>query len=130
MPVVLITGANRGLGLEFARQYLADGWQVFASCRDPASAAELQRLAKGSSSKLTVVSTDVTDAASIHKAATQLDEVAIDLVINSAGIIGVSGQRAGKDCEELQHEREDALKRLLRNWFRNQYDRTDNRPEK
>jgi NAD(P)-dependent dehydrogenase (short-subunit alcohol dehydrogenase family) len=95
MPVVLITGANRGLGLEFARQYLADGWQVFASCRDPASAAELQRLAKGSSSKLTVVSMDVTDAASIHKAATQLDGVAIDLVINSAGIIGVSGQRAG-----------------------------------
>jgi NAD(P)-dependent dehydrogenase (short-subunit alcohol dehydrogenase family) len=54
MPVVLITGANRGLGLEFARQYLADGWQVFASCRDPASASELQRLAKASSSKFTV----------------------------------------------------------------------------
>jgi len=95
MPVVLITGANRGLGLEFARQYLADGWQVFAWCRDPASAGELKRLAKGSSGKLTVVSMDVTDAASIHKAATQLDEVAIDLVSNSAGIIGVSGQREG-----------------------------------
>jgi len=95
MPVVLITGANRGLGLEFARQYLADGWQVFASCRDPASAAELQRLPKAGSGKLTVVSMDVTDAASIHKAATQLDGIAIDLVINSAGIIGVSGQRAG-----------------------------------
>ena len=95
MPVVLITGANRGLGLEFARQYLADGWQVFASCRDPASASELQRLAKAGSGKLTVVSMDVTDAESVHKAATQLDGVAIDLVINSAGIIGVSGQRAG-----------------------------------
>ena len=33
MPSVLITGANRGLGLEFARQYLADGWQVYAACR-------------------------------------------------------------------------------------------------
>jgi NAD(P)-dependent dehydrogenase (short-subunit alcohol dehydrogenase family) len=95
MPVVLITGANRGLGLEFARQYLADGWQVLASCRDPDSASELQRLAKASSGKLTVVSMDVTDAESVHKAATQLDGVAIDLVINSAGIIGVSGQRAG-----------------------------------
>ena len=62
MPVVLITGANRGLGLEFARQYLADGWQVLASCRDPDSASELQRLAKASSGKLTVVSMDVTDA--------------------------------------------------------------------
>ena len=95
MPVVLITGANRGLGLEFARQYLGDGWQVFASCRDPASARELQRLANASSGKLTVVSMDVTDAESVHKAATQLDGVAIDLLINSAGIIGVSRQRAG-----------------------------------
>ena len=41
MPSALITGANRGLGLEFARQYLADGWQVYGSCRDPNSALEL-----------------------------------------------------------------------------------------
>ena len=44
MPSALITGANRGLGLEFARQYLADGWQVYAACRDPDSASELRRL--------------------------------------------------------------------------------------
>jgi NAD(P)-dependent dehydrogenase (short-subunit alcohol dehydrogenase family) len=35
MPVVLITGANRGLGLEFSRQYRDAGWQVIATCRDP-----------------------------------------------------------------------------------------------
>ena len=46
MPSALITGANRGLGLEFARQYLADGWQVYAACRDPASASELRQLAE------------------------------------------------------------------------------------
>ena len=90
MPAVLITGANRGFGLEFARQYLADGWQVFAACRNPASAGELQRLTRGSGGKLTVVAMDVTDAASIRKAAAQLGDVAIDLVIT-----GVSGQRAG-----------------------------------
>jgi NAD(P)-dependent dehydrogenase (short-subunit alcohol dehydrogenase family) len=45
MPSVLITGANRGLGLEFARQYLASGWQVYAGCREPSSASELRRLA-------------------------------------------------------------------------------------
>jgi NAD(P)-dependent dehydrogenase (short-subunit alcohol dehydrogenase family) len=95
MPAVLITGGNRGLGFEFARQYVADGWQVFAACRNPASAGELQRLAKDSSGKLTVVAMDVTDAASIRKAAAQLGDVAIDLVVNSAGITGVSGQRAG-----------------------------------
>ena len=35
MPTVLITGANRGLGLEFVRQYLRDGWRVIATCRKP-----------------------------------------------------------------------------------------------
>ena len=75
MPAVLITGANRGLGLKFARQ-VADGWQVFAACRNPASAGELQRLAKDSSGKLTVVAMDVTEAASIRKAAIQLAGVA------------------------------------------------------
>jgi NAD(P)-dependent dehydrogenase (short-subunit alcohol dehydrogenase family) len=104
MPVALITGTNRGLGFEFARQYQADGWQVFAACRNPASAGELQRLAKDSSGKLTVVAMDVTDAASIQKVATQLDDVAIDLVVNSAGITGVSGQRAGNvDYDSWAH---------------------------
>src|SRR6478736_1670981 len=42
MPSTLITGANRGLGLEFARQYLADGWRVYAACRDPAAALDGQ----------------------------------------------------------------------------------------
>ncbi len=41
MPTVLITGANRGVGLEFARQYAADGWEVVATAREPASADEL-----------------------------------------------------------------------------------------
>jgi len=95
MPVVLITGANRGLGLEFARQYLADGWQIFAACRNPAAADKLQRLAKGSSGKLTIVPMDVTNSESIRQAAEQLDGVAIDVLVNSAGVSGVSGQRAG-----------------------------------
>jgi NAD(P)-dependent dehydrogenase (short-subunit alcohol dehydrogenase family) len=95
MPSVLITGANRGLGLEFARQYLADGWRVFATCRDPAAAAQLQHFAKSSSNKLTVIEMDVTDAASVRKAATQIKDVAIDVMINNAGITGVSGQRLG-----------------------------------
>ena len=45
MPSILITGANRGLGFEFARQYGADGWRVFATCRHPIAAAALQELA-------------------------------------------------------------------------------------
>ncbi len=46
MATVLVTGANRGLGLEFARQYAEDGWNVLATARDPKSATELQAVGK------------------------------------------------------------------------------------
>lgn len=95
MPTVLITGANRGLGLEFARQYLSDGWRVYAACRDPASAPELRRLPEGSGDKLRIVALDVTDPASIAAAAAELDGEAIDLLLNNAGIIGPRGQTLG-----------------------------------
>ena len=96
MPGVLITSANRGLGLEFARQYVADGWFVFAACRDPASGGDLQRLAKSAGGRLTIVAMDVTDSESVRSAARQMKDVVIDIVINSAGITGVSGQKVGK----------------------------------
>lgn len=95
MSAVLITGANRGLGFEFARQYLAEGWSVYAACRNPAAARALNNLAKESAGKLSIVMIDVTDAASIREAAVALKDVAIDVLINCAGIIGASGQRAG-----------------------------------
>ncbi|MGI8569084.1 MAG: SDR family NAD(P)-dependent oxidoreductase [Methylocella sp.] len=46
MPSILITGGNRGLGFEFAKQYAADGWRVYAVCRDPSNASDLLRLAE------------------------------------------------------------------------------------
>jgi NAD(P)-dependent dehydrogenase (short-subunit alcohol dehydrogenase family) len=95
MPSVLITGANRGLGFEFARQYLADSWRVFATCRDPVAADQLQHLAKSSGGELTIVEMDVTDSARVREAAAQINDVAIDVIINSAGITGASGQRPG-----------------------------------
>jgi len=95
MPSALITGANRGLGFEFARRYLVDGWQVYAACRDPASASELRRLAENSDDKLLILTMDVTDPASIDAATTELDGRAIDLLLNNAGIIGPRGQTTG-----------------------------------
>jgi NAD(P)-dependent dehydrogenase (short-subunit alcohol dehydrogenase family) len=95
MTSTLITGANRGLGFEFARQYLADGWQVYAACRDPASASELRRLAEDSDDKLRILAMDVTDPACIRAAATELDGQPIDLLLNNAGIIGPRGQTIG-----------------------------------
>ena len=96
MLFALITGANRGLGLEFTRKYLADGWQVFATCRDPASANELQRLTQKAGGKLAIVAMDVTDAKSVRAAAAQVGDARIDLLLNCAGITGVSGQKVGK----------------------------------
>jgi NAD(P)-dependent dehydrogenase (short-subunit alcohol dehydrogenase family) len=95
MPSALITGANRGLGLEFARQYLTDGWQVYAACRDPDSASELRRLHDASGHQLRLLAMDVTDPASVKAAAAELDGQAIDLLLNNAGIIGPRGQTIG-----------------------------------
>jgi NAD(P)-dependent dehydrogenase (short-subunit alcohol dehydrogenase family) len=95
MSTALITGANRGLGFEFARQYAADGWRVFATCRRPESATELKRLTQDSRESVTVLALDVTDAATIAGAAGKLNDVSIDLLINNAGIGGPSGQSTG-----------------------------------
>ncbi len=95
MASVLITGANRGLGLEFARQYAAAGWQVFATCRDPARADQLQKVAKGRGNRVAVIPLDVTDAKGIREAAAHLKEATIDVLINSAGIAGAWGQSTG-----------------------------------
>jgi hypothetical protein len=65
---ILITGASRGLGFEFASQYSADGWRVFAACRSPAAATKLQRLAQDTEGMLKIVAMDVTDAESVQNA--------------------------------------------------------------
>ncbi len=85
MPVVLVSGANRGLGLEFVRQYAADGWQVIAACRHPDSATELQTLAKNNTA-IHPEQLDVADQTSIATLATKLKDVAIDVLLNNAGI--------------------------------------------
>jgi NAD(P)-dependent dehydrogenase (short-subunit alcohol dehydrogenase family) len=95
MPSALITGANRGLGLEFARQYLADGWHVYAGCREPNSASDLRRLADPNGHKLRILALDVTDPASVKAAAAELDGQAIDLLLNNAGVMGARGQTIG-----------------------------------
>lgn len=87
MPTTLITGANRGLGLEFASQYARDGWHVIACCRQPDSAEELQSLARHFAD-VRVEPLNVCDFDAIDALAAQLDGVSIDLLLNNAGIIG------------------------------------------
>ena len=96
MPSVLITGANRGLGLEFARQYGADGWRVFACCRDPERATELVGIASGHSDTISVHGMDVTDAASVRAVAQSLQNEMIDLLVSNAGVLGSGDWELGK----------------------------------
>ncbi|HUQ53110.1 MAG TPA: SDR family oxidoreductase [Gammaproteobacteria bacterium] len=92
---VLITGSNRGLGLELAKQYAAAGWRVIATARDPREAAELQALAAGDAD-VRVEELDVLDASELKALVAKLDGVPIDVLINNAGVLGSqAGQTLG-----------------------------------
>ena len=80
MPTVFITGANRGIGLEFVRQYADDGWKVIATCRAPEKASELNAL-KGD---IHIRELDVADRDAVFALAKEIDEP-INLVIANAG---------------------------------------------
>lgn len=82
MARVLVTGCDSGLGIEFARQYAADGFEVIATCLDPATATETAAI-RG---KIEVVKLDVTDHTAIVELARRLDGQPIDILINNAGI--------------------------------------------
>jgi len=91
MPSVLITGANRGLGLEFARQYAASGFRVFATARAPREASELNALARANA-VLSVHTLAVDQPASIAALARELDGQAIDILLSNAGVMGPKQQ--------------------------------------
>jgi NAD(P)-dependent dehydrogenase (short-subunit alcohol dehydrogenase family) len=83
-----ITGCNRGLGLEFVRQLLARGQRVIATCRDIATATDLTALTLKHSGQLSLVEMDVSDEASMREAVALLNDEAIDVFINNAGMYG------------------------------------------
>jgi len=93
MTTVLITGANRGIGLEFARQYAAEGADVIACCRAPDKAEALSALAK--TAKLKVMALDVTSPKSVAALKTALAGRPIDIVINNAGVGGPRNEAKG-----------------------------------
>jgi len=85
MHTVFITGAKRGIGFEFTKQYAEDGWKVLACCRDPANAPELLALAQ-KNSNIQVVTLDVMNFKQIEQVADTLQHTPIDVLINNAGI--------------------------------------------
>ena len=102
-PTVLITGSNRGLGLEFSRQYAAAGWNVIATCRNPKKAKELQLLAE-EYNQVAVEKMDVTSQPEVDFVADTYHGQPIDVLLNNAGIYGtLEKQTLGTfDFEELK----------------------------
>ena len=86
MKTTLITGASRGIGLEFCRQYAADGWRVLACSRLPERSDALNRLAAQYPELIKVHALDVADHVEIERLAQVLADESIDLLINNAGI--------------------------------------------
>ena len=93
-PAILITGANRGIGLELARQYAAAGWQVIGTARRPEAADDLEKTGAD------IYQLDVTDQDSVNRLANDLEGHPIDILINNAGI-----QRLMWTLEEVDLDR-------------------------
>ncbi|WP_316858760.1 SDR family oxidoreductase [uncultured Cohaesibacter sp.] len=92
MKQCLITGANRGIGLELARSYLRRGWHIHACCRNPQKAGDLHQLVADNLGKVTLHSLDVTKDVAVAALAETLKGKPIDLLINNAGIKGSDRQ--------------------------------------
>jgi NAD(P)-dependent dehydrogenase (short-subunit alcohol dehydrogenase family) len=108
MRTVFITGANRGIGLEFVKQFMALGDDVHACCRRPGGAAELKALEKANRERLHVHALDVTRTDAVQRLAGALSETPVDLLINNAGIFGPKAG-AEKDMRQTLGQIDDEI---------------------
>ncbi len=103
MNTILITGANRGIGLALAKQYFEDGWHVFACVRCAKNFSvfdDVVSLSKNTAGKITPICLDVSDHEQIKKLPALLSHLPVDIIFNNAGVFG-SSQMA---FEQVQSE--------------------------
>jgi len=101
IPTVLITGANRGLGLEFTRQYVDRGWRVIATARRPDAADDLNALAEKHPGLVIIEQLDVQDFDVIDALSEKYADTPIDILLNNAGI---NGGARNQMFQKLQYE--------------------------
>ena len=92
---ILITGANRGIGLEMVKYSMQQGWRVFACCRNPHNADSLFNIAKLSNGKVSVHIADMQELATLQALSYELRNEPIDMLINNAGISGSDNNKFG-----------------------------------
>ena len=97
MNTVLILGASRGIGLEFARQYAAEGWRVLATARDDAGLERLQALG------CEAFQLDVADPASVSRLSWTLDGEVLDLALYVAGVMARPGALTPPTQPDFDH---------------------------
>lgn len=90
---ILITGANRGIGLALCRCFATAGWRVFACCRNPEGAAALQSLANEFGAGVKIFALDVTHPDQIRSLSAELRDEPIDILFNNAGVAGPKGRQ-------------------------------------
>lgn len=103
MPTLLITGANRGIGLELCKQYLEHGWRIYAACRNPDKAKELSELASNND-LLSVHALDVTNEGQLDSLKSELKGKSVDILLNNAGVYGLGASEFGKTDSEAWDE--------------------------
>ena len=96
---ILITGSNRGIGLELVRQYAEAGWRVYACCRQPDTAKQLNTLARNNP-QISIHKLDVSNSEQIQALVSELKNQPIDVLFNNAGIYGPDNVRFGNTNEE------------------------------
>jgi NAD(P)-dependent dehydrogenase (short-subunit alcohol dehydrogenase family) len=115
MPTALVTGSNRGIGIELVRQLAEQGWSVIATCRKPEAADKLQEFAAKAPGRIEILPLDASNHGSIKALVAKLKGRPIDLLMCNAGIAGPKPPvTTGKEGERIQDYGDDTWFEVLR----------------
>ena len=98
--LALVVGANRGIGLGVTKNFLAQGWDVIATARQPAKAADLHELAESHRGRVTIPRLDMSDPAEVDGFAATLGDKQLDVVLVNAGVAGPEHRSASEATPE------------------------------